>query len=54
MRHAANACVVRNAFTILAGELQAKRPLARPRHRLKDHIKIGFREQGTKVDTANK
>jgi hypothetical protein len=36
----------RNAYRILVGKLEGKRPLGRPRHRWVDHIKIDLREIG--------
>jgi hypothetical protein len=34
----------RNAYRILVGKPEGKRPLGRPRHRWVDNIKIGLRE----------
>jgi hypothetical protein len=46
----------RNAFKILVGKPEGKRPLGRPRRRWVDNIKIGLREIGWSVvdwiDTA--
>jgi hypothetical protein len=36
----------RNAYTILVGKLERKRPLGRPRRRWVDDIKIDLRETG--------
>jgi hypothetical protein len=36
----------RNAFRILVGKPELKRPLGRPRRRWVDHIKMDFREIG--------
>jgi hypothetical protein len=36
----------RNAYRILVGKLEGKRPLGRPRHRLVDNIKMDLREIG--------
>jgi hypothetical protein len=38
--------MMRNAYKILAGKPEGKRPLGRPRRRLEDDIRIGFREVG--------
>jgi hypothetical protein len=35
-----------NAYGILVGKLEGKRPLGRPRHRWVDNIKIDLREIG--------
>jgi hypothetical protein len=35
---------IRNAYRILLGKPEGKRPLGRPRRRLVDNIKINFRE----------
>jgi hypothetical protein len=35
-----------NAYRILVGEPEGKRPLGRPRHRWVDNIKMGLREIG--------
>jgi hypothetical protein len=35
-----------NAYTILVGKLEGKRPLGRPRHRWEDKIRIYLREMG--------
>jgi hypothetical protein len=34
--------VMRNAYTILVGKPEGKRPLGRPRRRWKDNIKMDF------------
>jgi hypothetical protein len=36
----------RNAYRILMGNLERKRPLARPRHRREDNITMDIREIG--------
>jgi hypothetical protein len=36
----------RNAYTILVGKLEGKRPLRRPRRRWVDNIKMDLREIG--------
>jgi hypothetical protein len=36
----------RNAYRILVGKPEGKRPLGRPRHRSEDNIKIDLREIG--------
>ena len=36
----------RNAYRVLVGKLEGKRPLGRPRHRWKDNIKMDLREMG--------
>jgi hypothetical protein len=36
----------RNAYRILVGKPERKRPLGRPRHRWMDNIKIDLREMG--------
>jgi hypothetical protein len=36
----------RNAYRILVGTLEGKRPLERPRHRWEDNIKMNLREIG--------
>jgi hypothetical protein len=38
--------VSRNAYTILVGKYEWKRPLGKPRRRLEDNIKMEFREIG--------
>jgi hypothetical protein len=38
--------VKRNAYRILVGKSEGKRPLGRPRHRLVDNIKMDLREVG--------
>jgi hypothetical protein len=37
---------IRNAYKILVGQPEGKRPLRRPRRRWKDNIETGFREIG--------
>jgi hypothetical protein len=36
----------RNAYRILVGKPEGKRPLGRPRHRWMDNIKMNLRETG--------
>jgi hypothetical protein len=36
----------RNAYRILVGKPEGKRPLGRPRHMWKDNIKMDLREMG--------
>jgi hypothetical protein len=36
----------RNAYRILVGKPEGKRPLGRPRHKWVDNIKMGLREIG--------
>ncbi|KAJ4438171.1 hypothetical protein ANN_14110 [Periplaneta americana] len=36
----------RNAYRVLVGRLEGKRPLGRPRHRWEDNIRIDLREMG--------
>jgi hypothetical protein len=36
----------RNAYRILMGKLEGKRPLGRPRHRWEDNIRMDLREIG--------
>jgi hypothetical protein len=38
--------VKRNAYRILLGKPEGKRPLGRPRHRWVNNIKMDFRETG--------
>jgi hypothetical protein len=42
----------RNAYRILAGNPEGKRPLGRPRHRWVDNIKMDLREIGWVVWTG--
>jgi hypothetical protein len=48
MRWAGNVCmgVKRNAYRLLVGKPEGKRPLGRPRHWWEDHIKMDVRETG--------
>jgi hypothetical protein len=39
----------RNAYKLLVGKPEGKRPLGRPRHRWEDNIKMGLREIGWEV-----
>jgi hypothetical protein len=39
----------RSAFKVLIGEPTGKRPLGRPRRRLKDNIRMDFKEIGIKT-----
>ena len=36
----------RNAYRVLVGKPEGKRPLGRPRHNWEDNIKVDFREVG--------
>jgi hypothetical protein len=36
----------RNAFRVLAGKREGKRPLGRPRHRWEGNIKMGVKDMG--------
>jgi hypothetical protein len=40
---------MRNAYNILVGKSEGKRPLGRPRHRWEDYISMDLREIGSKV-----
>jgi hypothetical protein len=44
--HVARMRAMRNAYRILVGKPEGKRPLERPRHRWVDNIKIHLREIG--------
>jgi hypothetical protein len=44
--HVAGMGEKRNAYRILVGKLEGKRPLGRPRRRWEDNIKMDFRESG--------
>jgi hypothetical protein len=44
--HAARMVERRNAYRILVGKPEGKRPLGRPRHRWVDNIKMDLREVG--------
>jgi hypothetical protein len=45
-RHAARMGARRNAYSILVGKPEGKRPLGRPRRRWVDNIKMDLREVG--------
>jgi hypothetical protein len=45
-RHVARIGVVRDAYTILVGRPEGRRPLGRPRRRWEDNIKMDLREIG--------
>jgi hypothetical protein len=45
--HAAGMEETRNAYRILVGKPEGKRPLGRPRHRWMDNIKMDLREIGS-------
>jgi hypothetical protein len=40
---------IRNAYRILVGKPEGKRPLRRPRHRWKDNIEMDLKEIGLEV-----
>jgi hypothetical protein len=42
----------RNAYSILVGKPEGKRPLGRPRRRWVDNIKMDLREIGWDIDLA--
>jgi hypothetical protein len=42
----------RNAYMILVGKAEGKRPLGIPRHRWEDKIKMDHREMGDCIDEA--
>jgi hypothetical protein len=44
--HVARVGVVRNAYSILVGRPEGRRPLGRPRHRWQDNIKMDLKEIG--------
>jgi hypothetical protein len=44
--HVARMCATRNAYRILVGKPEEKRPLGRPRRRWVDNIKMDLREIG--------
>ena len=44
--HVAHMEQSRNAYRVLVGKPEGKRPLGRPRHRREDNIKINLREVG--------
>jgi hypothetical protein len=44
--HVARAREKRNAYRVLVGKPEGKRPLGKPRRRWEDNIKIGLREIG--------
>jgi hypothetical protein len=41
--HVAHIGEIRNAYKILLGKPEGKKPLRRPRHRWEDNIKMGWR-----------
>ena len=45
-RHVARMEQFRNAYRVLVGKLEGKRPLGRPRRRWEDNIKMDLREVG--------
>jgi len=47
--HVARMGEMRNAYKILVGKLEGKRPLGRPGHRWKDNIRMDLKEKGWKV-----
>ena len=44
--HVARTEQFRNAYRVLVGKPESKRPLGRPRRRLKDNIKMHLRDVG--------
>ena len=44
--HIASMEQFRNAYRVLVGKPESKRPLGRPRHRREDNIKMDLREVG--------
>jgi hypothetical protein len=47
--HVARMWEMRNAYTIVVGKPEGKRPLGRPRHRWEDNIEMDLREIGLEV-----
>jgi hypothetical protein len=47
--HVARVGNIRNAYNILLGKLEGKKPLRRPRYRWKDNIRIDVREIGWEI-----
>ena len=45
-RHVARMEQFRNAYSVLVGKLEGKRPIVRPRRRWEDNIKMDLREVG--------
>jgi hypothetical protein len=43
---------MRNAYKILVGKPEGKRPLRRPKHRWEDNIKMGNRVWRTGLDSS--
>jgi hypothetical protein len=52
VEHAVCMGEMRNAYNILVGKLEEKRPLRRPRCRWHDNIRRDFREMGGEVWTG--
>jgi hypothetical protein len=44
--HVARTGEMRNAYKIVVGKSEGKRPLGRPRRRCKDNIRVDFKELG--------
>jgi len=47
--HLARMGEMRNAYSILVGRLEGKRPLGRPRYRWENNVRIDLREIGWEV-----
>jgi hypothetical protein len=50
--HATGMGMIRNAYSILTGKFEVKRPIGRPQHRWKDTIRMDLRKQGKKLWTG--
>ena len=50
--HVARVDQSRNAYRVLVGKPESKRPLGRPRRRLEDNIKMDLREVGCDAGTG--
>jgi hypothetical protein len=48
-RHVACMGAKRNAYKILVGKLEGKKPLGRPQHRLETNIEIDLKETGMRI-----
>jgi hypothetical protein len=42
----------RNAYNILVGEAEGKRPFGRPKHRWKDSIRMDLRVRSCRLDSS--